>query len=148
MTAAPTCGSGLAPSEIPARGKPSAARRPIGWRADGRAGRRRRWGRRRPGSGQALHAAGRSGARPWPRRSDPRGAAVFRCGGKTPYGAPQGYEGRIPLMTQDATTIETVLGALRFDANGLVPAIAQQHDTGEVLMLAWMNRDSVAETLT
>jgi phosphoribosyl-AMP cyclohydrolase len=51
-------------------------------------------------------------------------------------------------MTQDATTIETVLGALRFDANGLVPAIAQQHDTGEVLMLAWMNRDSVAETLT
>src|SRR5580693_10760806 len=51
-------------------------------------------------------------------------------------------------MTQDATTIETVLGALRFDANGLVPAIAQQHDSGEVLMLAWMNRDSVAETLT
>jgi len=51
-------------------------------------------------------------------------------------------------MTQDATTIETVLDALRFDANGLVPAIAQQHDTGEVLMLAWMNRDSVAETLT
>jgi phosphoribosyl-AMP cyclohydrolase len=51
-------------------------------------------------------------------------------------------------MTQDATTIETVLGALRFDANGLIPAIAQQHDTGEVLMLAWMNRDSVAETLT
>ena len=51
-------------------------------------------------------------------------------------------------MTQDATTIETVLDALRFDANGLIPAIAQQHDTGEVLMLAWMNRDSVAETLT
>jgi phosphoribosyl-AMP cyclohydrolase len=51
-------------------------------------------------------------------------------------------------MTQDATTIETVLGALRFDANGLIPAIAQQHDTGEVLMLAWMNRDSVAATLT
>ena len=49
-------------------------------------------------------------------------------------------------MTQDATTIETVLVALRFDANGLVPAIAQQHDSGEVLMLAWMNRDSVAET--
>jgi phosphoribosyl-AMP cyclohydrolase len=28
-----------------------------------------------------------------------------------------------------------------------VPAIAQQHDSGEVLMLAWMNRDAVAETL-
>jgi phosphoribosyl-AMP cyclohydrolase len=40
-----------------------------------------------------------------------------------------------------------LLAALRFDANGLVPAIAQQHDTGEVLMMAWMNRDAVAETL-
>ena len=36
---------------------------------------------------------------------------------------------------------------LTFDANGLLPAIAQQHDTGEVLMLAWMNAQSVAETL-
>ena len=39
------------------------------------------------------------------------------------------------------------LDAIAFDANGLVPAIAQQHDTGEVLMLAWMNREAVAETL-
>ncbi len=39
------------------------------------------------------------------------------------------------------------LTAIKFDANGLVPAIAQQHDTGEVLMMAWMNRESVAETL-
>ena len=37
--------------------------------------------------------------------------------------------------------------AIRYDANGLVPAIAQQHDTGEVLMLAWMNHEAVAETL-
>lgn len=36
---------------------------------------------------------------------------------------------------------------ITFDADGLVPAIAQQHDTGEVLMLAWMSRESVAETL-
>ena len=36
---------------------------------------------------------------------------------------------------------------IRFDAHGLVPAIAQQHDTGEVLMMAWMNAASVAETL-
>jgi phosphoribosyl-AMP cyclohydrolase len=40
-----------------------------------------------------------------------------------------------------------ILAAIRFDAAGLVPAIAQQHDTGEVLMLAWMNRDAVTETL-
>ena len=36
---------------------------------------------------------------------------------------------------------------IQFDADGLVPAIAQQHDTGEVLMMAWMNAASVAETL-
>ena len=36
---------------------------------------------------------------------------------------------------------------LRYDDRGLIPAIAQQHDTGEVLMLAWMNAESVAETL-
>ena len=40
-----------------------------------------------------------------------------------------------------------VLSALRFDEYGLVPAVAQQHDTGEVLMLAWMNRRAVEETL-
>ena len=49
-------------------------------------------------------------------------------------------------MTQDAT-IAAVLAALSFDAAGLVPAIAQQHDSGEVLMMAWMNAESVAETL-
>ena len=40
-----------------------------------------------------------------------------------------------------------ILDSITFDANGLVPAIAQQHDTGEVLMMAWMNRDAVQETL-
>jgi phosphoribosyl-AMP cyclohydrolase len=40
-----------------------------------------------------------------------------------------------------------VLAAIAFDADGLVPAIAQQHDSGEVLMLAWMNRDAIEETL-
>ncbi len=42
---------------------------------------------------------------------------------------------------------EGILDAIRFDADGLVAAVAQQHETGEVLMLAWMNRDAVAETL-
>ena len=36
---------------------------------------------------------------------------------------------------------------LKFDQNGLIPAIAQQDGTGEVLMLAWMNRDAVQKTL-
>ena len=42
---------------------------------------------------------------------------------------------------------QDIIAQIRFDAAGLVPAIAQQHDTGEVLMLAWMNREAVAETL-
>lgn len=42
---------------------------------------------------------------------------------------------------------EAALARIAFDADGLVPVVAQQHDTGEVLMLAWMNRDAVAETL-
>jgi phosphoribosyl-AMP cyclohydrolase len=36
---------------------------------------------------------------------------------------------------------------LQFDNRGLIPAIAQQHDTGEVLMMAWMNAAAVEETL-
>jgi phosphoribosyl-AMP cyclohydrolase len=42
---------------------------------------------------------------------------------------------------------EDLLQALRFDKEGLVAAIAQQHETGEVLMLAWMNRAAIEETL-
>jgi phosphoribosyl-AMP cyclohydrolase len=34
-----------------------------------------------------------------------------------------------------------------FNNDGLIPVIAQQHDTGEVLMLAWMNRAALDETI-
>jgi len=40
-----------------------------------------------------------------------------------------------------------VLDALPWNSDGLIAAIAQQHDSGEVLMLAWMNRRALAETL-
>ena len=43
--------------------------------------------------------------------------------------------------------IDRGLGQINFGPDGLVPAIAQQHDTGEVLMMAWMNRDAVRLTL-
>ena len=43
--------------------------------------------------------------------------------------------------------IEQALAEIKFDTAGLVPAIAQQHDTGEILMVAWMNRDAVRVTL-
>jgi len=44
-------------------------------------------------------------------------------------------------------TEQALLDAISFDAAGLVAAVAQQHDTGEVLMLAWMNREAVCQTL-
>ena len=40
-----------------------------------------------------------------------------------------------------------LVAAVRFDADGLVPAIAQSRDTGEVLMLAYMNREALEETI-
>lgn len=36
---------------------------------------------------------------------------------------------------------------LKYDSNGLIPAIVQQYDTGEILMLAYMNPDSLRQTL-
>jgi phosphoribosyl-AMP cyclohydrolase/phosphoribosyl-ATP pyrophosphohydrolase/phosphoribosyl-AMP cyclohydrolase len=39
------------------------------------------------------------------------------------------------------------LGAIRYDAAGLVPAIVQEHATGQVLMMAWMNAETLRLTL-
>jgi phosphoribosyl-AMP cyclohydrolase len=36
---------------------------------------------------------------------------------------------------------------LTYGADGLIPAVVQQHDTGEVLMVAYMNRESLTETI-
>lgn len=36
---------------------------------------------------------------------------------------------------------------LKYDARGLIPCVVQQYDTGEVLMVAWMNEESVGLTL-
>ena len=44
--------------------------------------------------------------------------------------------------------IERALAEIRFGPDGLVPAIAQQHDTGEILMVAWMNRDALRASLS
>lgn len=49
--------------------------------------------------------------------------------------------------TVGEAAIAATLESIAFDDAGLVPAIAQQHDSGEVLMLAWMNREAIAETL-
>ncbi len=46
-------------------------------------------------------------------------------------------------MTDEQTTLE----AVKFNADGLVPAIAQDAISGQVLMMAWMNKDSLSETI-
>jgi phosphoribosyl-AMP cyclohydrolase len=43
--------------------------------------------------------------------------------------------------------IRQVLETLSFTPEGLIPAIAQRAETGEILMMAWMNKDAVRETL-
>ena len=53
---------------------------------------------------------------------------------------------RMPT-TYPQAAIDKMLAAIQFDPLGLVPAIAQQHDTGEVLMMAYMDRNAVAETM-
>ncbi|MGM0522039.1 MAG: phosphoribosyl-AMP cyclohydrolase [Pseudomonadota bacterium] len=40
-----------------------------------------------------------------------------------------------------------LLDAVTYNEQGLIPAIAQQFDSGEVLMMAWMNREALEETL-
>ena len=43
---------------------------------------------------------------------------------------------------------QALLDVIVPDDDGLIPAIAQQYDTGEVLMLAWMNREAIEATVS
>jgi len=47
----------------------------------------------------------------------------------------------------DSVPLSDALDGLPWNVDGLLPAIAQQFDSGEVLMMAWMNRDALDETL-
>jgi phosphoribosyl-AMP cyclohydrolase len=49
--------------------------------------------------------------------------------------------------TGTRVALDAVFEALRFDADGLLPAVAQHADSGEILMFAWMNRAALRETL-
>lgn len=48
----------------------------------------------------------------------------------------------------DPISRDAFLDAVKFNADGLVPVIAQSSSTGAVLMLAWMNRHTLEETLS
>ena len=43
--------------------------------------------------------------------------------------------------------MDAQLEGLKFDAGGLIPAIVQDHKSGEVLMMAWMNHQALARTV-
>lgn len=64
-----------------------------------------------------------------------------------PAGAPSAESGSAPVTTP-ITHSEAELDAVAFDDRGLVPAIVQEASTGAVLMMAWMNRESLERTLT
>jgi len=48
----------------------------------------------------------------------------------------------------DSTTLDSVISRAVFNSDGLLPAIIQQHDTLEVLMLGWMDAEALRRTLT
>lgn len=50
-------------------------------------------------------------------------------------------------MNTDRLSADEFLAAVTYNADGLVPAIAQDAASGDVLMLAWMNAQTLAETL-
>jgi phosphoribosyl-AMP cyclohydrolase len=45
------------------------------------------------------------------------------------------------------SSVESMIQQIRFDANGLVPAIVQDSTSGQVLMMAWMNELSLRQTI-
>ena len=57
--------------------------------------------------------------------------------------------GRPPAARVRASGLDPAIAArLRRNAEGLIPAVVRQHDTGEVLMLAWMDDEALHRTLT
>ena len=53
-----------------------------------------------------------------------------------------------PALSPSALAIDALIAKVRFNTDGLVAAIAQDVENGDVLMMAWMNADTLRETLT
>lgn len=56
--------------------------------------------------------------------------------------------GMLSVLVLDAATAETAAETVKFDDKGLVLALACDHASGEILMAAWMNRQTLVQTLT
>ncbi len=102
-----------------------------------RPGRRERWG----GRPRAL----RRRARPGRSRCGPRRVApAFR---PAHHPSDQGAPGRTSPSGEALSVNAVEIDALTFDDRGLIPAIVQDAENGDVLMMGWMNRESVALTI-
>lgn len=66
--------------------------------------------------------------------------------GASPAAGDPGGQPAAAGSTPNAPTGGDWLDAVRFDANGLVTAIAQEAGSARILMVAWMNREALAET--
>jgi phosphoribosyl-AMP cyclohydrolase len=60
---------------------------------------------------------------------------------------PPSYDGRMPVATPLSAAPEQ-LAAIRYNADGVVPAIIQEHASRTVLMMGWMNEAALLESLT
>ena len=88
------------------------------------------------------------GARRRRRRArPPAGAGPGPRGGRRPehHRPPRQNDG---VPTPDAVLDPAIAARLKRDEAGLVAAVVQQHDTGEVLMLGWMDDEALRRTLT
>jgi phosphoribosyl-AMP cyclohydrolase len=56
--------------------------------------------------------------------------------------------GRMPAAARASDLDPAIAACLKRDRDGLVPAVTQQHDTGEVLMVGWMDDEALHRTLT
>src|SRR5262245_3693026 len=101
---------------------------------------------RRPAAASSRSGSSRCGTGTRATASAPPGTRTLgdlAPKGQASRGGKQGESGRIGRVQLDPA----IAAQLKRDEHGLVAAIARQYDTGEVLMLAWMDDEALARTL-
>lgn len=83
-----------------------------------------------------------------PRRSKPMNVGVGKDSSAT-MSVRESPQQSLPAhpWSSDYVDPQKLIRQVKFNDAGLIPAIAQQWDTGEVLMMAWMNEEAIEETM-
>ena len=103
------------------------------------------------GGAQAGRPGGSAQARPArPSRRGPPAHGAHRCPGAGAGGRrwQDGEHDLRPAPSAPPTSTPAIAARLKRERDGLVAAVAQQHDTGEVLMVGWMDDEALHRTLT